>query len=78
MKRFFTVVLAMLAGIPLSLLSVLALFEATLRIELMENLLLRASAILAALVLGVVLLVGSVFFYVRLAVFLFGNSQPRT
>jgi hypothetical protein len=78
MKRFFTVVLAMLAGIPLSLLSVLALFEATLRIELMENLLLRASAILAALVLGVLLLVGSVFFYVRLAVFLFGNSQPRT
>ena len=68
----------MLAGIPLSLLSVLALFEATLRIELMENLLLRTSAILAALVLGVLLLVGSVFFYVRLAVFLFGDSQPRS
>ncbi len=31
-------------------------------------------AILAAIVLGVVLLVGSVYLYVRLAVFLFGDS----
>ena len=69
----------MLVGVGLTLASVLALLEATLRIELMEDLLLRFLAEMATLVFGVLLLVSSVFLYIRLAVFLFGReSQPRT
>lgn len=78
MRRVFTTTLAMLVGVALTLASVLALLEATLRIELMEDVLLRSLAQLATLVGGVLLLVSSVFLYIRLAVFLFdGEPQPR-
>jgi hypothetical protein len=75
-KRFFTVALAMVVGVILSLASVLALLEATLHVELIENMQLRMLAELATLILGVLLLVLSVFLYVRLTVTLFGGKPP--
>jgi len=78
MKRFFTTALAMIVGVAFTLASVLALLEVTLRIELMENVVLRSLAQIATLLGGVVLLVSSVFLYVRLTVFLFdGEPQSR-
>ena len=77
MRRIFTTALAMLVGVGLTLASVLALLEATLRIELMENMLLRSLAVLATLVGGVLLLVSSVYLYIRLAVFLF-DGEPQS
>ena len=66
----------MVVGVILSLTSVLALLEATLHVELMENTQLRLLAELATLVLGVLLLVLSVYLYVRLTVTLFGGKPP--
>jgi hypothetical protein len=74
MKRVFTTTLAMVVGVALTLASVLALLEVTLRIELMEDVLLRSLAELATLVGGVLLLVSSVFLYIRLAVLLFADE----
>lgn len=74
MKRFFTVAFVMLVGVILSLASVLVLLTATLNVELMENLQLRLLAELATLLLGVFLLVSSVFLYVRLTVVVFGSK----
>lgn len=76
MKRFLTVAVAMVVGAGLSLAAVLALLQVTLRIELMEESLPRVLAEMAALVLGVLLLVSSVFLYVRLAVLLFDGEPP--
>lgn len=75
MKRFFTVAFAMVVGVILSLASVLVLLAATLNVELMENVQLRLLAELATLLLGVFLLVSSVFLYVRLTVMLFGGKS---
>jgi hypothetical protein len=78
MKRFFTTALAMIVGVGFTLASVLVLLEVTLRIELMEDVVLRSLAQIATLVGGVLLLVSSVFLSVRLAVFLFdGEPQSR-
>jgi hypothetical protein len=74
MKRVFATALAMVVGVALTLASVLALLEVTLRIELMEDVVLRSLAELATLVGGVLLLVTSVFLYTRLAVFLFDGD----
>ena len=76
MKRFFTVAFVMVVGVILSLSSVLVLLAATLNVELMENLQLRLLAELATLLLGVFLLVSSVFLYVRLTVLVFGGTPP--
>jgi hypothetical protein len=76
MKRFIITALATVVGVALTLASVLALFEVTLRIELMENVGLRAVAEIGVLVGGVLLLVSSVFLYVRLAVLLFDREPP--
>ena len=81
MKRFFTVAFVMVVGVILSLSSVLVLLAATLNVELMENLQLRLLAELATLLLGVFLLVSSVFLYVRLTVVVFGGkpqAPPKT
>ncbi len=75
MKRILTTAVAMLVGVVLTLASVLALLKATLRVELIENAWLLALAVLVTLVGGVLLLLLSVFLYVRLAVFLFGGEQ---
>ena len=78
MKRFLTTALAMIIGVAFTLAAVLVLLEVTLRIEIMENVLVRSLAQIATLVGGVLLLVSSVFLYVRLAVFLFdGEPQSR-
>ena len=74
MKRFFTVAFVMVVGVILSLASVLVLLAATLNVELMENAQLRLLAELGALLLGVFLLVASVFLYVRLTVLVFGGK----
>lgn len=76
MKSFFTSALAMIVGVAFTLASVLALLDLTLRVELMENALVRSLAQCATLVGGVMLLVASVFLYVRLAVFLF-DGEPQ-
>jgi hypothetical protein len=77
MKRFFNTALAMIVGVAFTLASVLALLEVTLRIELMEDVVLRSLAQIATLVGGVLLLVASVFLSVRLAVFLF-DGEPES
>ena len=77
MLRVLKVTLAMLVGVVLNLAAVLLLLEATWRIEMMENEPLRGAAILGTLIAGVVLLLGGVYLYTRLAVLLFGR-ETRT
>jgi hypothetical protein len=77
MFRTLLAVFAALLGCLLSLGSVLLLLWITLKIEMMENAWLRAAAILGALVAGVVLLMGSVFFSTRTAVLIFGEKSSN-
>ncbi len=74
MLRVFKVTFAMLVGVVLTLASVLLLLEGTWRIELMDDELLRGAAILGTLIAGVVLLLGAVYLYTRLALLLFGKE----
>lgn len=75
MLRVLTTIVAMLMGAVVTLASVLLLLEATWRIELMESEMLRGAAILGTFVAGVVVLIGSVYLYTRLAVLLFGGQN---
>ena len=79
MKRMVVAVLAMLLGVGMTLAAVLILLRATLYIEQMNSPPLRAVAIVATLCLGMVLLLGSVYLSMRLAVRIFGRreSPPR-
>ncbi len=80
MKRILAAVLTALLGVGMTLVAMLVLVRATLTVAQMSNPLLQALAVVAELVLGVVLLVGTVYMTTRLAVRIFGggSSEPRS
>jgi len=80
MKRLLAAVLTTLLIVAMTLGAMLVLVRATLEVAQMSNPLLRALAVVAELVLGVVLLVGTVYLATHLAVRIFGErtGRPRT
>ena len=78
MKRFLATFLSMLLSVVLTLASVGVLLFATRSIEKMLNPWMRALAIAAALCVGVVLLVGSIFLATQLTVFFYGDLPPAS
>ncbi len=80
MKRLLAAVLTTLLIVAMTLGAMLVLVRATLEVAQMSNPLLRALAVVAELVLGVVLLVGTVYLATHLAVRIFGEKtgRPRT
>ncbi len=80
MIRILAAVLTALLAVGMTLVAMLVLVRATLTVAQMSNPLLQALAVVAELVLGVVLLVGTVYMTTRLAVRIFdgGPSKPRS
>ncbi len=80
MKRLLAAVLTTLLIVAMTLGAMLVLVRATLEVAQMSNPLLRALAVVAELVLGVVLLVGTVYLATHLAVRIFSErtARPRT
>jgi nitrate reductase gamma subunit len=76
MKKLMATVVVGLLCVAMTLFAMLVLVRATLAVAQMTNPLLRALAVLAELVLGVVLLVGTVYLATRLAVRIFGARPP--
>ena len=74
MKKMVLAVLTALLTVAMTLVAMLVLVEATLTVAQMTNPMLRALAVAAELVLGVVLLVGTVYLATRLAVRIFGGG----
>ena len=78
MLRIFAAVVATLMVVAMTLVAVLVLVQASLTVAQMPSPLLRASAVVAELLLGVVLLVGTVYLATRLAVRIYdGPRVPR-
>jgi hypothetical protein len=77
MKRILAAAVAIVAGVAMALAAVSLVLFATLRIERMNSPLTRAVALAAALILGVFLLVGSIYLATRFAVWLLGGrAEP--
>lgn len=74
MKRLLRSVAAMLAGVVMTLACVFVLLGAVLAITRMTNPWLHALAVIGALVLGVLLLMGSVYLTTRIAVRLLSDA----
>ena len=74
MKKMVLAVLTALLTVAMTLVAMLVLVQATLTVAQMTNPMLRALAVAAELVLGVVLLVGTVYLATRLAVRIFGGG----
>ena len=74
MKKMLLAALAALLTVAMTLVAMLVLVEATLSVAQMTNPLQRALAVMAELILGVVLLVGTVYLATRLAVRIFGRG----
>ena len=74
MKKMVLAVLTALLTVAMTLVAMLVLVQATLTVAQMTNPMLRALAVAAELVLGVVLLVGTVYLATRLAVRIFGSG----
>jgi len=73
MKKMLLAALAALLTVAMTLVAMLVLVEATLTVAQMTSPLQRALAVMAELILGVVLLVGTVYLATRLAVRIFGG-----
>jgi uncharacterized membrane protein len=78
MKRLLRSVAAMLAGVVMTLACVFVLLTAVLAITRMTNPWLHALAVIGALVLGVLLLMGSVYLTTRFAVHLLGRAAATS
>ncbi len=76
MKRLLASALTALLVVTMTLAAVFLLTKASLIVSKMTNPLMRAMAVIAELVLGVVLLLGTVYLAVRLAVRIFGGAPP--
>ncbi|MBI3609780.1 MAG: hypothetical protein HY204_03650 [Nitrospirae bacterium] len=74
MKRKLLIAISILAGTAVMLAAVLALYFVTVRVAAIQMPLLRAGAVLATLVLGVLLLVGATYFSTHLVVRLCGRE----
>ncbi len=70
-------VLTTLLVVAMTLAAVFLLVKVTFTIAEMSNPMFRAAAVLAELVLGAVLLVGTVYMATHLAVRIFGGGTPR-
>jgi hypothetical protein len=77
MKQVVAIVLTGTLAVALTLATMLVLVQATLAVAQMVNPLLWALAVVAELVVGVVLLVGTVYVTTRLAVRIFGEQTNR-
>jgi hypothetical protein len=78
MRRTLANALAMLLGVALTLAAVGVLLKAVRWIEATSNVFLRAGVIASTLLVGVVLLILSVFIAVRIAVWLAPPGPPPT
>jgi len=77
MLRKLAAVIAPLLGVALTLASVFLLLRMTVETELLEEPLERNLAIVGTLLVGVFLLVGSVYVSTRIAVLLFGQKHEQ-
>ncbi|HTQ95463.1 MAG TPA: hypothetical protein VMH89_01580 [Candidatus Acidoferrum sp.] len=75
MKHFFLAILVVLLIVAMTLSAMVILVRATLYVTAIESPLMRAGAIAAELLLGVVLLLGTVWLATHLAVLIFA---PKT
>ncbi len=78
MIRMLLGVLTALMAVVMTLVAMLVLVKATLIVSEMTNPVARGGAVMAELVLGVALLVGTIYSVTRLAVRIFGNPPPKT
>ena len=76
MKKLLIAILATLLVIVTTLAAILVLVQATIHVAMMSNPMLRAAAVLAELLLGVVLLLCTLYLATHLAVRIF--APPRT
>ena len=74
MKRFLLAALSLLLSVAITLASILLLLRATLIIERMQSPFLRGLSVVGAVLLGVALLVGSVYLSTHVAVRLFAKN----
>ena len=74
MKKMLLATLTALLIVVMTLVAMLVLVQATLAVAAMTNPALRALAVAAELILGVVLLVGTVYLATHLAVRIFGDK----
>lgn len=73
MKRILQGVLTALAAVAMTLAAMFVLVRASMAVARMTNPILRAAAVTAELILGVLVLVGTVYVATRLAVRIFGG-----
>jgi len=76
MKRFFASILTTLLIIAMTLAAMFVLVGATLKVTAITSPLQRAGAIAAEIVLGIVLLLGTVWLATHLAVRIFHVNEP--
>lgn len=76
MKKVLAAVLTTLLVVAMALAAVFLLVGATITVAQMASPLLRAIAVTLELILGVLLLVGTVYVATRVAVLLFSESSP--
>ncbi len=76
MKKVLAAVLTTLLVVAMALAAVFLLVGATITVAQMGSPLLRAIAVTLELILGVLLLVGTVYVATRVAVLLFSESSP--
>ena len=74
MKRFLLAAFSLLLSVAITLASILLLLRATLIIERMQSPFLRGLSVVGAVLLGVALLVGSVYLSTHVAVRLFAKN----
>lgn len=77
MKKFFASLLTALLTISMTLTAMFFLVRATLFVTSIENPIRRALSMAAELLLGVILLVGTVWLATHLAVRIFGATEQR-
>ena len=78
MHRLVASMVAVVAGVALSLAAVLALFQATLYVERIAHPLARIPALAGLVVFGVIVLLGSVYVATQLAVRLWGRDRSAS
>ena len=76
MKKILAAVFTALLIVLITLAAVFSLVEAALNVAAMTNPLLRALALCAELVLGILLLLSTVYLATRIAVRIYGGSPP--
>ena len=76
MKKALGAALTALLTVVMTLVAMLVLVQATLRVAQMTSPAMRALAVVAELILGAVLLVGTIYLATQMAVRIFGRAGP--